>query len=147
MKVPPMRMNSTCARMRTNAGKLLHRSPLCWMLFRRVCWLSRTDQGGKTSARTQVQAKLREAPGSGALPAAFPWSPTSPQPHPLCNSTSSPTSSTHLVHAVAQLAQLVHARARLHVWVVARADGAHAGGLIPCVGLRRARVKIAVGEF
>ena len=42
----------------------------------------------------------------------------------------------HLVHAVTEAAQLVHAPARLHVRVVARTDGAHAGGLVPSVRLR-----------
>lgn len=36
----------------------------------------------------------------------------------------------HLVHAVPQPAQLVHARPRLHVRVVPRADGTHGGRLV-----------------
>ena len=50
----------------------------------------------------------------------------------------------HLVDGVPQAAQLVHAAARLHVGVVARADGAHARRLVPRVALR-AVLEVAVG--
>lgn len=40
-----------------------------------------------------------------------------------------------LVNTVAQPSQLVNTGACLHIGVVPRPDGTHAGRLIPCVGL------------
>lgn len=40
-----------------------------------------------------------------------------------------------LVNAVSQLSQLVDTSSRLHIRVVARTNGSHAGGLIPSVAL------------
>lgn len=40
-----------------------------------------------------------------------------------------------LVDTVAQLPQLVNACSCLHVWVIARSDGSHAGWLVSCVAL------------
>ena len=50
---------------------------------------------------------------------------------------------TDLVDAVPQLSQLVNSSTSLHIWVVARSDGAHAGGLITSVALR-AVLKVGV---
>lgn len=41
----------------------------------------------------------------------------------------------HLVNRMTKLAQLVHTRPGLDVWMVARTDGTHAGRLIACVAL------------
>ena len=40
-----------------------------------------------------------------------------------------------LVYTMAQLPELVDPSSGLHVRVIAGPDGAHAGGLIPCVAL------------
>ena len=39
--------------------------------------------------------------------------------------------SAHLVYWVSQPAQLIHSSPGLHVWVVPRPDGPHAGWLVP----------------
>lgn len=41
----------------------------------------------------------------------------------------------HLVHRMAQLPELVDPGSGLHIGVVARPDGTHAGGLVPSVAL------------
>lgn len=42
---------------------------------------------------------------------------------------------TDLIYTMTQLSELVHSSSSLHVGVIASPDGAHAGGLIPCVAL------------